>query len=125
MWVGSYVGCIFYYKNVRVDFSVGTNNFHIFVNSTRNNWTKHTHDDGRHHYPTQNLYGKCLGKFKTSNMSGMLIKSIKVTADVKSVYGGKKSKPGNGFWICTDRSNNGSTCEEPLIETRTGRSSPP
>jgi hypothetical protein len=124
-WVGSYVGCSFYYKNVRVDFSVGTNNFHIFVNSTRNNWTKHTHNDGRHHYPTQNLYGKCLGKFKTSNMSGMLIKSIKVTADVKSVYGGSVSNPGNGFWICTDKAFNGSTCTAPLIATINGISSPP
>jgi hypothetical protein len=124
LWVGSYVGCEFYYRNVRVDFSVGNNDYHIILGNTRNRWSMHEHSDGTHHYPTRNNYGKCLARFKTSNESGKRIKSIKVTADVKRVYGGALSNPGNGFWICTDKANNGSTCTAPLIETRTGRSSP-
>lgn len=95
------------------------------MESTRNTWSMHEHSDGTHHYPTRNNYGKCLAKFKTSNESGKRIKSIKVTADVKQAYGGSDSNPGNGFWICTDKSNKGSTCTAPLIETRNGRSSPP
>ena len=123
LWVGSYEGSSFKYRNVRVDFKVGSNWYHIILEDTRNIWNSHRDSDGTFNYPTKNNYGRCLARFRTSNQSNKRIERIKITADIKEAYG--LSNPGNGFWICTPEASNGSECSTPIIEPTNDRSSYP